>query len=275
MMKLSFSTLACTDWSINKVINYAVENNYDGVELRAKEPHLSVDYSQEERKKLKELFEKNKLEIPCITAYTRFGYQDFSLRQENIEQLKKMIDLAADIGADYIRTFGPAAENSFGLEDVIAWIRESFLEIDDYAADRGVKVLLETHDDLCQGKDLIKIFENSGLKSCGILWDVAHSVRAGEEMSETISYIKDYIYHVHLKDWINLAEAEDHYVLLGAGELELNQLLSSLNDIDYSGYLSLEWEKMWHPEIEESEIAITQYSQKIKNDFLKNSKQII
>lgn len=269
-MKLSYSTLACKDWEIEKVINFAVENNYAGVELRAKEPHLSIDYNQEERKKIKELFSENKLEIPCITAYTRFGYQDYSIRQDNIEQLKKIIDLAADIGADYIRTFGPAPESTFSLEEVIAWIRESFLEIDDYAAEKGVKVLLESHDELCQGKDLIKIFEGSGLKSCGLLWDVAHSVRAGEKMVETISYIKDYIYHIHIKDWIELNNAEDHYVLLGAGELEINKLLRFLKDINYSGYLSLEWEKMWHPEIEESEIAIIQYSQKMRNDFLKN-----
>ncbi|SIR31700.1 sugar phosphate isomerase/epimerase family protein [Halanaerobium kushneri] len=271
-MKLSFSTLACTDWEIEKVVNFAAANNYDGVELRAREPHLSTDFNQQERKRIKNLFRKNNLEIPCITAYTRFGYQDDELRQNNIRQLKKMIDLAADVGAEYIRTFGPAPDNTFSLQKVIGWIRESFLEIDDYAAEKGVKVLLESHDDLCLGKDLIKIFEGAGLKSCGVLWDAAHSVRAGEKIAETVSYLKDYIYHVHLKDWIKLADGEDYYVLLGAGELKVNKLLNCLQDINYKGYLSLEWEKMWHPEIEESEISIIQYSRKMKNDFLKNIK---
>lgn len=268
-MKLSFSTLACTDWEIEKVINFAVKNNFNGVELRAREPHLSLGYDQKQRKNLKELFQKHNLDIPCITAYTRFGYQDDNIRQDNIEQLKKMIDLASDIDAEYIRTFGPAPDNSFSLEKVILWLRNSFLEIDDYASKKGVKVLLESHDDLCRGENLIKIFAGADLKSCGVLWDVAHSVRAGEEMTETVSHIKDYIYHIHIKDWINLNNGKDHYVLLGAGELRINKLLSLLKDINYSGYLSLEWEKMWHPEIEESEIAITQYSQKMQS-FLRN-----
>ncbi|TDO93911.1 sugar phosphate isomerase/epimerase [Halanaerobium saccharolyticum] len=271
-MKLSFSTLSCPDWNIDKIINFALKNNFDGVELRGKEPHISVNYNKQKRKEIKNKFKENNLEIPCITAYTRFGYQDYSLRQQNIKELKKMIDLASDIGAKYIRTFGPDPDNSFNLEKIIEWIRESFIEIDDYASKKGVVVLLESHDELCKGKDLIKIFDNSDLKSCGILWDVAHSIRAGEGIEKTIKYLKNYIYHIHLKDWISIpSKKEDYFVLLGAGELNLLKLLSELNNINYNGYLSLEWEKKWHPEIEESEIAIEQYSKKMRNYYLNNN----
>jgi hypothetical protein len=36
---------------------------------------------------------------------------------------------------------------------------------------------------------------------------------------------------------------------------------------DYKGYYSFEWEKMWHPEIAEPEIAIPQYAQVMKKHF--------
>lgn len=267
-MKLSFSTLACPDWNLDKIVDFAVTNSYDGVELRIAKPQLTTEYSQQERLKLKKLFAENNLEIPCITAYTRFGYQKYELRQDNLKKLKEIIDLAADIGAKYIRTFGPVPDNKCKLDQVIRWIKESFLIIDNYAEQKGIKILLESHDDLCQGKDLIKIFEDSNLKSCGVLWDVAHSIRAGEKITETISYLKDYIYHVHLKDWLRLNKSEDRYVLLGAGELPLNKLINNLAKINYCGYFSFEWEKVWHPEIEESELAIIQYSKKMRNNFL-------
>lgn len=267
-MKLSFSTLSCPNWDLDQIINSAVQNNYDGVELMGKNPHISLDKSKEEYKKIQNKFADQNLDIPCVTAYTKFNYNDLSKRKENIEELKKMIDLANDIGADYVRTFGSSDDNRFNLDQVINWIIEAFAEIDSYAKEKKVKVLLETHDVLSKGRDLKKIFEKNDFNNCGILWDVAHSVRAGEEIETTIKYLEDYIYHIHLKDWINISsKKEDYYVLLGAGELQIEKLLKELNKINYNGYLSLEWEKKWHPEIEESEIAIEQYVKKMRKYY--------
>jgi len=255
-MKLSFSTLSCPDWNIDKIINFAVKNNFDGVELMGKNPHISLDIRKSECKIIKNKFDAKNLDIPCITAYTRFNYDNLDIRKKNINELKKMIDIASDMGAKYIRTFGSSHDNQFNLDQVLKWIVEAFTEIDNYAKTKDVKVLLETHDFLSKGEN------------CGVLWDVAHSIRAGEKMTSTIKYLKDYIYHVHIKDWINInSKKEDYYVLLGAGELQIEKLLLELNNINYNGYLSLEWEKKWHPEIEESEIAIEQYSKKMKNLF--------
>jgi len=268
-MKISFSTLACPDWNLDKIIKFAVDNSYDGVELRGKEPHISVNYNKQKRKEIKNKFKENNLEIPCITAYTRFNNENSKIRKENINNLKEMIDLASDLGAKYVRTFGSEADSPYTVEQLINWIREAFEEVDSYAKEKEVKVLLETHDVLSKGEDLIKIFEKSSIENCGILWDVAHSIRAGENINQTLNFLEEYIYHVHVKDWINLTyKNEDHYVLLGAGELKIEKLLTGLKEINYDGYLSLEWEKMWHPEIEEADIAIIQYSQKI-NEYIK------
>ena len=46
----------------------------------------------------------------------------------------------------------------------------------------------------------------------------------------------------------------------GEGDLPLGRMLSILHEMGYTGYLSLEWEKKWHPEIEEPEIALPQYA---------------
>lgn len=270
-MKLSFSTLACPDWDMKKVVRFAVDNKYDGVELRGTPPHLSKDYSQIERQVVRDLFYNNGLEIPCITAYTRFNDQKVKLRQRNVEELKRMIELAADLGATYVRTFGTDVDNSYELSEVITWTAEAFKEIDNYAASKGVRVLLETHDFLSRGEDVVKIFEKSQTSSCGVLWDVAHSIRAGEGIATTLNYLGDYIYHIHLKDWLPLPYcSRDYYVLMAAGLLPLKELLERLKTINYQGYLSLEWEKVWHPEIEESDIAIVQYALKMR-EYLNSS----
>jgi len=40
-----------------------------------------------------------------------------------------------------------------------------------------------------------------------------------------------------------------------------------LGQIGYTGYLSLEWEKRWHPEIPDPEIAFPQYMERMR-EFL-------
>jgi sugar phosphate isomerase/epimerase len=52
--------------------------------------------------------------------------------------------------------------------------------------------------------------------------------------------------------------------LFGQGDLSAKEMISLLNTIDYDGWLSLEWEKMWHPELEEPEVSLDVYIKEIK-----------
>jgi sugar phosphate isomerase/epimerase len=48
-------------------------------------------------------------------------------------------------------------------------------------------------------------------------------------------------------------------VLTGEGEFPLNGLKSALRELRYDRFLSFEWEKKWHPEIETAEVAIPHF----------------
>src|SRR5690606_8067067 len=50
-----------------------------------------------------------------------------------------------------------------------------------------------------------------------------------------------------------------HYVLFGSGEFPAFECAGLLKQGSYQGWLSLEWEKMWHPDIEDPEIALPQF----------------
>ncbi len=272
-MKLSFSTLAFPDKTIDEIVNIALKNGYDGVELRGgeKEGHIHPGLNFREIQRIKNLFQGNKIEICCVTAYTRIGSKKEEERINDITKLKKYIELAEEINCPFVRTFG-ISENidkkdfNFGIEQVI----KSFEELNDYINKKNykVKVLLETHDILCKSEDFFRIFNEFKGKNCGILWDVAHTIRAGDPIEKTLDSLFPWIMHIHIKDWLKLFNGQDHYVLLGAGVLNINELLLNLKKQQYSGSLSLEWEKPWYPNIEESEIAVFQYKWKM-DSYLK------
>jgi len=50
------------------------------------------------------------------------------------------------------------------------------------------------------------------------------------------------------------------YVLLGTGEVPVKEQVRVLAGAGYKGYYCFEWEKKWHPEIEEPEVAFPQYA---------------
>jgi sugar phosphate isomerase/epimerase len=48
-------------------------------------------------------------------------------------------------------------------------------------------------------------------------------------------------------------------VLLGEGEVPVRDMLALLSAGGYRGWVSVEWEKRWHPEIAEPELALPQH----------------
>jgi sugar phosphate isomerase/epimerase len=46
---------------------------------------------------------------------------------------------------------------------------------------------------------------------------------------------------------------------MGEGKVPISQIMDVLKAAVYSGYLSFEWERAWHPEIPLCDIAFPQY----------------
>jgi sugar phosphate isomerase/epimerase len=67
------------------------------------------------------------------------------------------------------------------------------------------------------------------------------------------------IRHVHLKDLTRDAQGSTSYALTGEGEFPFNTMFASLAAIDFGGFVSFEWEKLWHPELATPEIALPHF----------------
>ena len=49
-------------------------------------------------------------------------------------------------------------------------------------------------------------------------------------------------------------------LLLGEGEVPVRDSLTAIQRRGYDGWIAVEWEKKWHPHIQEPEIAFPQHS---------------
>ena len=69
---------------------------------------------------------------------------------------------------------------------------------------------------------------------------------------------------MHVKDSLN-----GQYTEMGAGDIPLGPMLDLVLQGGYNGPLSVEWEKRWHPEILEPEVALPQYAAALRQHLVR------
>ena len=143
-MKLAFSTLGVPGLPLPDVLRLASAHGYHGVELRAHpEEPVHPGLGPGERADVAAEFKAAGVEPLGVAGYTRIAAPGDD--GPVIEEVRTLVDLAHDIGAPYVRIFpGADPEQTSEATDAIAARRLGTAA--EYAADIGVRVLLETHD---------------------------------------------------------------------------------------------------------------------------------
>ena len=271
---LSFSTLGCPDWTFETILNFAVNNDYKGIELRGIQRQLDLTKCPEFSSKknilaTRKIIEEKKLRIVDLGSSAEMHYADATERKKNLDEAKSFIQLAQQLNCPYIRVFPDNFPKEQERNETIDLIVKGLLELGNYAKDTGVTVLMETHGDLVQSADIEKITLSVSHPNVGLVWDVVNMWSVTKEPPvQVYPRLKKYIHHTQIKD-LNLIDGKEHHVLLGKGETPIFEAIDILGKDGYKGYYSFEWEKFWHPEIEEPEIALGDYPKVMRQHFKK------
>ncbi|MEU3276136.1 sugar phosphate isomerase/epimerase family protein [Streptomyces antibioticus] len=243
-MKLAFSTLGVPGLPVPEVLALASAHGYHGVELRAHpEEPVNPGLGPDERAATAAAFEAAGVEVLGVAGYVQVAADGDDAAV--VEEIRTLIDLAKDLGAPYVRVFPGAAD---GREDADAVAARRLGTAAEYAADHGVRILLETHDSHRTGADAIRVLGPVGHRNVGALWDVMHTWLAGEQPQETYAALSPYLGYVQVKD---IASAQDTAPLaLGAGVLPLAECVEVLSRHGWDGWLCWEYEKRWYPDAE-------------------------
>lgn len=258
-MKLAYTTLACPGWSIEEAVGAARDHGYAAIEWRLVDGALiEPDTPAEVWRRLRQASAARGIEVACLDSSCRVVQETAEARVETIEAGQHMLDLAAEIGAPFLRVFGGALPAHTARAAVIEPAAEVLYTLGCYGGERGVCVLLETHDAWTNSEDVLMLVRAVNLPTIKVLWDAHHTYRFGEAPAQTLALLGDAIAYVHVKDSYLNEPGAWTYCLPGEGDVPLGEICSELRHSGYTGYLSLEWEKKWHPEIAEPEIALPQ-----------------
>ncbi|HVZ97264.1 MAG TPA: sugar phosphate isomerase/epimerase family protein [Chitinophagaceae bacterium] len=269
---LSFSTLGCPDWPFDKIVSFARQNNYDGIELRGILHEMDLTkclqfINATSIASTMQLMKDNNLKFVDLGSSCMLHFPEGEERNKNLDEAKRFIDLAAKIDCPYVRVFPNEFPKNQSKETTIDLIIKGLGILGDYAKESNVTVLVETHGAMVYVADVLAVMKTAASTHIGLVWDVTNMwTVTGEPVTEVYKTLKPYIHHTHIKDAVKI-NGEVHYKLLGEGEVPIFAAIDALRAGGYKGYYSFEWEKLWHPEIGDPEIALADYPKKMKKHF--------
>jgi sugar phosphate isomerase/epimerase len=270
-MRLSFSTLACPDWTLPQIIAIASTSGYKGIELRFVENEDSLwkllALRGQELAVTKRALSDYGLTISCVDTSCRFHFPDANERTHWLEEGKRMADLASALDAPGIRVFGDTIQPGADRASTRKWIADSIRELAEHTTPKGIEVWLETHGDFAGASETAAIVADAANPAVGVVWDPANCfLESRERPQEGAAHLGASIRHMHIKD---LRQNHEGWTpaLTGEGSFPLPEVQAALRQLGYGGFVSFEWEKKWHPDIPDASIALPHFARWFRENY--------
>jgi len=279
---LSFSTLGCPDWTFPAILDFATKNNYQGIEVRGIQRQMDLPQcpefnSAEHIAATLRQMQDHRLKFVDLGSSCELHYTDPAVRKKNLDEGRRFIDLAHALGCPNVRVFPNRLPKDQDRDATIDLIIKGLLELGDHARGSGVTVLMESHGEVVQTELLHHIMQGAEHPNTGMVWDIYNMWSVTKEPPASVyARLKKYIRHSHIKDGKSsgghlengiVVDAKEDYLLLGKGESPIFEAIDLLSKGGYTGFYSFEWEKLWHPEIAEPELALADYPQAMQRHF--------
>lgn len=248
MIGIAFTSLAYPELDLRGVLERVVKFGFDGLELRVADDgqHLKPTYPIP--REAVELIRSYGVKLSDLAGYASFAMPDDRERARNEEVVRTLVLIAHDLGAPGIRVYGGRVVDT--VNAAASRIKESLNKLVDFAEKNGVVIMLETHDDWVRAANL-RLLLNGLDERIGIVYDFANVFAAGERHEDVFALIRGRVRHVHVKNF-KIVNGKIRYTRPDdpEGKVPIKSVIDDLKAAGYSGYLSIEWEKKWHPELE-------------------------
>jgi sugar phosphate isomerase/epimerase len=253
-LRIAFSTLAFTDRNLEQAISLGSSLGYAGVELRVIDGKLfDSSLSTADRTRVKQSTTAAGLPIVAVGSSVILTSADPGA------ELLRMLELTNAWESPFMRVYGghlsEEADTRGKQMESAAKVLEEAIPV---AERLGVVMLIETHDGFSASAVAVELLTKVESKSVGAIWDSLHPHRMGESPAQVYQNIGALTHHVHIKDGRRSATAKNGWQLvpLGEGEVPTQEILNLLVAGGYTGFLTVEWEKYWHPELQVAEVAL-------------------
>lgn len=291
--KIAGHTMGTPEYTVQEALELFHRIGLDGAEIVVQDDYrcgIPTDCGEETLAALKETAQKLGIQIIALTPYnSKFNSLDEKVRLAEMEGIRKVIGYAKYLGARYIRIY--AGNFAAGDQDpegkMLEKLVESMQVLGEEAKREGVVLVMENHFNTMtvSAAQSIEAARRIGHPNVGILYDQANlAFTLQEDYQTAIPLQMEKVAYVHVKDLqfkegnlpfvsdqVSHPKEEERNVvtrIVGQGDLDWMGILQMMHDYGYEGWLSLEYERRWHPDdIPDASIGMKQSAKYLKKCF--------
>lgn len=239
IMKTSFTTMATPELAVSRQFEEVKRYGFDGVDLRMIERgmgEVSKNLTQEEANVLR--LQMKGSEVPVLMCYN----EKLQSGKEGMEtSLLEHMKFASMLGIPAIRIFTGLIRNQQD-QVLLVSVLKGVLEKDR----TGTAIAMQNHINcsvtLHQGLDVCKAIED---RRVSLIFSPDHAILLGEPYDDILPDLAKYSSQLYVADM-----SSDHKAVLpGQGIMPYTQILRELCRHGFDGYVTLKWERCWHPEL--------------------------
>ncbi len=269
-MKLAFSTVACPEWTMEQVVSFASSSEFDGVELRTfgfGSSSIACDPAHTAASKLREALEGAGV-TPCsLGTGCRFDEPIFppvigrviTDIDRSVRDAKSIIHMAAALDVPFVRVFGFEYREGDNTKLAERRVVERLSTVVDAARNTGVKIVLENGGSFPMASDIARVIAEVDHPLLGASYSPGAAIGTGESPIDGVNALADRLWMVKLKDVRSGVPCP-----IGEGTLGCEGLVRHLSSNRFSGWVVVEWDRLWMPELGEPGAVLAEAASRLR-----------
>lgn len=250
-------SMSVFDW-----IEMASTLGVDGLEMY---PGFFTSLDEAYLDRVREAIENRGMVMPMLCCSPDFTHPDATVRRDEVERERRMIDVTARLGGRFCRVLSGQRRPEVGREEGIRRVIEAIEELLPYTASHGIVLALENHykdgywqyPEFAQKSDVfLEIVESIRSPWFGVQFDPSNAVVAGEDPVQLLEKLKSRVVTMHASDRFlkpgytleDLRKAEEGtgyaailvHGVTGRGLNNYPRIFELLREAGFDGWISIE-----------------------------------
>jgi hypothetical protein len=190
------------DWDVPTIIKNCEATGFEAVELRTTHKHgVEPSLSKDQRAEVKARFAASKVRLLSLGSTCEFHSPDQATVRKNIDECKRFVELAHDIGALGVKVRPNGIPKEVAEEKTIAQIGAALRECGEVAKPAGVEIWVEVHGkDSCLPSRMAGMMKAANHSNVGICWNSNPEDLIGGSIKPSFEMLKTYLRNSHINE---------------------------------------------------------------------------
>jgi len=191
--------------------------------------------------------EDSGLRLVMITTYPDFTHPDPAERRRQAVALRQNVDVAAVLGASYVRVTAGQGYPEVTYADGLAWATEGLTRAVEETKGSGITLVFENHarpaiwtypDFSFPTRHFLAIADATAKTGLRINWDTANTLAYGDDPLAVLKQVIHRVETVHAADTGERGQLR--HVLLGTGLVPFRETFAELQRAGFDGWICIE-----------------------------------